>query len=43
MPSIGSIQDVLSTARWQNLLEKLLGYVANFKTRIVKSTGSFQF
>jgi len=43
MPSIGSIQDVISTPRWQSLLEKLLGYVANFKARIVRSTGSFQF
>ncbi len=43
MPSIGRIQDVISTPRWQGLLEKLLGYVSNFKARIVKSTGSFQF
>jgi len=43
MPSIGSIQDVVSTERWQSLLNNLLGYVANFKARIVKSTGSFQF
>jgi hypothetical protein len=43
MPSIGSIQDIMSTERWQGLIEKLLGYVANFNARIVKSTGSFQF
>ncbi len=43
MPSIGRIQDMINTARWQGLIEKLLGFVANFKARIVKSTGSFQF
>lgn len=43
MPSIGSIQDLLGTARWNLLLDKLLEYVSNFRSRIVKSTGSFQF
>ena len=43
MPSISKVQDVINTERWQSLIENLLGYVANFKTRIVKSTGSFQF
>jgi hypothetical protein len=43
MPSIDKIQDAMSSARWQNLIDKLLGYVTNFQARIVKSTGSFQF
>ncbi len=43
MPSIGKVQDVVSTERWQSLIEKLLEFVSNFQSRIVKSTGSFQF
>jgi hypothetical protein len=43
MPSVGKVQDIISTDRWQRLIEELLGFVTNFKTRIVKSTGSFQF
>ena len=43
MRTIDNVQDILSTERWQSLIEKLLGYVTNFKARIVKSTGSFQF
>ena len=43
MPSIGKVQDVVSTERWQSLIEKLLEFVSNYQTRIVKSTGSFQF
>ena len=43
MPSIGIVQDIVSTERWQSLIEKLLEFVSNYQTRIVKSTGSFQF
>jgi hypothetical protein len=43
MPSIDRVQDAISSATFQNLLDKLLAYVTNFKARIVKSTGSFQF
>jgi hypothetical protein len=43
MPTIDSVEDVIGTDRWQKLIEDLLGYVTNFKARIVKSTGSFQF
>jgi hypothetical protein len=43
MPSIGKVQDIVSTERWKSLIEKLLEFVSNYQTRIVKSTGSFQF
>jgi hypothetical protein len=43
MPSIERVQDAISSANFQNLLDKLLGYVSNFKARVVKSSGSFQF
>ncbi len=43
MPSIGKVQDAVSTERWQSLIERLLAFVSNFQIRIVKSTGSFQF
>ena len=43
MPSIDMVRDAITSAHWQNLIDKLLGYVTNFKARIVKSTGSFQF
>ena len=43
VPSIEAIQDIIGSKRWQDLIEKLLGFVINFKAKIVKSSGSFQF
>ena len=43
VPSIEAIQDIIGSKRWQDLIEKLLGFVTNFNAKIVKSSGSFQF
>lgn len=43
MPTIHDIYQILRSERWQRMIEQLQGFVSNFDSRIVKSTGSFQF
>jgi hypothetical protein len=37
-----TMQQILVTDEWNELLEKLLGYVTNFQHKIVAATGRFQ-
>ena len=37
-----TMQKILITDEWKELLEKLMGYVTNFRHKIVAATGRFQ-
>lgn len=37
-----TMQQILITDEWKELLEKLMGYVTNFRHKIVAATGRFQ-
>lgn len=42
MPSISSLERVLNSPEWQNLIQELLTYVENFNYKIVQARGGFQ-
>jgi len=37
-----TLKKALSSDEWRDLRERLLGYVSNFRTKIVRATGGFQ-
>jgi hypothetical protein len=37
-----TMQQILVTEEWKELLEKLMGFVTNFRHKIVAATGRFQ-
>lgn len=37
-----TLERILAGEEWQRLMKKLMGYVTNFKYKIVKNTGHFQ-
>ncbi len=37
-----TMQQILITEEWRELLDKLMGYVINFRHKIVAATGRFQ-
>jgi len=39
---LNSMQEILSSEEWSELLSKLNQYVTNFRQKIVKATGRFQ-
>ena len=42
MPSTEAMQGVLRSDDWEQLIEKLEGYVANFQQKVVSATRGFQ-
>jgi hypothetical protein len=42
MPTLGSLNQVLGTKEWDDLIRLLLDYVENFKTKVVPARSSFQ-
>ncbi|MBM3137433.1 MAG: hypothetical protein FJZ98_04510 [Chloroflexi bacterium] len=43
MPSIRKVEQAMESEKWQSLIDKLLGFVTNFQSKIVRSKGGFQF
>lgn len=43
MPSIQKVRQAVASEKWQALVEKLLAFVTNFQSRVVRSSGGFQF
>jgi hypothetical protein len=39
---LATMQEILVADEWKELLEKLMGYVTNFRAKIVEATGRFQ-
>lgn len=43
LPSVEQIQLVVNSSQWSVLLDKLLGFVTNYRSKIVPASGGFQF
>mgnify|MGYP000952656258 CR=1 FL=1 len=43
MPSVKNLRLAIDSEKWQSLIDKLLIYVINFRSKIVQSRGGFQF
>jgi hypothetical protein len=42
MPSIVSLQRVLASAEWKELIQRLLDYVENYQFKVVQARAGFQ-
>jgi hypothetical protein len=43
LPSTEQIRQVVDSSQWAVLLDKLLGFVTNYRSKIVPASGGFQF
>ncbi len=43
LPSVEQIRTVMISPQWKKLIGKLLAFVTNFDSKIVPSSGGFQF
>ena len=43
MPSVKKLRQAMDSENWQSLIDKLLKYVTNFRSKVVQSRGGFQF
>ena len=43
MSSVTKVQQAITSEKWQEMIDKLLGYVTNFHAKIVQSRSGFQF
>jgi hypothetical protein len=42
MPSISSLERILKSSEWNDLTQRLLDYVENFKIKVVQARSGFQ-
>jgi hypothetical protein len=42
MPSISTLENVLTSSEWENLTQQLLDYVENFDFKVVQARAGFQ-
>lgn len=43
LPTISQIRQVMSTEKWTSLITRLMDFVTGFESKIVPSSGGFQF
>jgi hypothetical protein len=43
MPSVKKVEQAMDSEKWQDMIDKLLGFVTNFNAKIVRAKGGFQF